>query len=344
VTHPHYLDTLGLWDATAAMPEQVHSAADTSAGVLAAATLPKLDAVRSVALFGMGDSGTACDVAAAYGAARSSLPIWVGKGYDVPAFVGPSTLVFAVSRSGDTEETNAAALAAYEHGARLAVVSGGGALGELAAASDLPLFPVPAGPPAVLGALTVPLLMTLAHVGIVPDTGPSLAAAQGTLRRRRDALLLPDNPAEEVARLIGRTIPLVYGSDGLNAVAARRWKTQVNRNAKTPAFCATQPELCHNELAGWGQNGDVTRQVFSLVTLRQAGEHPQVARRFALVVDATDEVVANVIPVWAEGDDDLGRFFDLALFGDFVSLHLGGREGTDPGPVPVLSDLQDALR
>jgi glucose/mannose-6-phosphate isomerase len=147
-----------------------------------------------------------------------------------------------------------------------------------------------------------------------------------------------------VARRIGRTIPLVYGSTGLTAVAARRWKSQVNENAKTPAFSAVQPELSHNEVAGWGQHGDVTRQVFSLVTLRHAGEHPQVARRFALVVDATDEVMANVIPVWAEGHDDLSRFFDLALFGDFVSLHLAGREGIDPGPVPALSDLEATLR
>jgi glucose/mannose-6-phosphate isomerase len=186
--------------------------------------------------------------------------------------------------------------------------------------------------------------MTLSRVGLLPDVTTALDGACTTLGRRRDVLVAPGSPAEEVARLIGRTIPLIYGSEGLNAVAARRWKTQVNENAKTPAFSAVQPELSHNEVAGWGQHGDVTRQVLSLITLRHAGEHPQVARRFALVVDATDEVMANVIPVWAEGDDDLGRFFDLALFGDFVSLHMAGREGTDPGPVPALSNVEFALR
>jgi glucose/mannose-6-phosphate isomerase len=54
--------------------------------------------------------------------------------------------------------------------------------------------------------------------------------------------------------------------------------------------------------------------------------------------------MANVIPVWAEGDDDLARFFDLALFGDLVSLHMAGREGTDPGPVPALTTVESALR
>jgi glucose/mannose-6-phosphate isomerase len=50
--------------------------------------------------------------------------------------------------------------------------------------------------------------------------------------------------------------------------------------------------------------------------------------------------MADLIAVWAEGADDLGRLFDLALFGDFVSLHLAGREGTDPGPVPAVHDLR----
>jgi hypothetical protein len=58
----------------------------------------------------------------------------------------------------------------------------------------------------------------------------------------------------------------------------------------------------------------------------------------AFVNQVIDEVMADVIPVWTEGEDDLARLFDLSLFGDFVSLHLAGREGTDPGPVPAVED------
>ena len=39
-----------------------------------------------------------------------------------------------------------------------------------------------------------------------------------------------------------------------------------------------------------------------------------------------------------EGDDDLCRFFDLALLGELVSLHLAAREGVDPGPTPVVDE------
>jgi glucose/mannose-6-phosphate isomerase len=347
VSPERYLDSLGIWDATARQPDQLVAALAASADVLDDVVLPAPGRIGSVVVLGMGTGATAAEVVVAHGNALSTVPIVVGNGYGTPSFVGPDTLVFALSASGDTEETHAAAVAASEQGARVIVVCGQGPLEKMAAASGLPHFPVPADLPAprtALGALVVPVLLTLARLEIIPDVVPVLNRAVVSLRRRRDALVMPGGPAEEVARRIGRTIPLIYASVGLTAAAARRWKTQVNENAKTPAFFAVQPELSHNEVAGWGQHGDVTRQVLSLVTLRHEGEHPQVARRFSLVLEATDEVMANVIPVWAEGDDDLSRFFDLALFGDFVSLHMAGREGTDPGPVPALSDVESALR
>ncbi len=182
------------------------------------------------------------------------------------------------------------------------------------------------------------ILAALNRAGSALDPEPSVRAASASLARRRDRLFEPGGPGERVARQIGRTIPLVYGSAGVFAVAARRWKAQINLNAKTPAFCAALPELVHDELAGWGQSGDVTRQVVSLVLLRHDGEDAESARMFDVVTEATDEVMAGIVEVRAEGDDDLARFVDLALFGDVVSLYLAEREGVDPGPVPTVDD------
>jgi glucose/mannose-6-phosphate isomerase len=346
VTPLQYLDTMGMWEATVAQPERGLAAFAASGDVLHDAALPPRSEIRSVVVLGSGASATAAEFVAAYTADRAPVPVSVGHGYTAPSFVGPTTLAFAVSHSGDTEETCAAAAAALERGAHLVVVAGGGALSQMAASLGLPFFKVPAGLPAgrtALGDLAIPVLATLAQVGMVDDVGPPLRAALAAWQQRRDALVSSGGPTEEVARRIGRTIPLVYGSTGVSAVAARHWKTQVNENAKTPAFFAVQPELSHNEVVGWGQHGDVTRQVLSLITLRHRAEHPQVARRFDLVLEATDEVMANVLPVWAQGDDDLARFFDLTFFGDLVSLHMAGREGIDPGPTPARRDVEAGL-
>ena len=76
----------------------------------------------------------------------------------------------------------------------------------------------------------------------------------------------------------------------------------------------------------------------SLVLLRHGGESPRAAGLFEAVRAATDEVMADVFEVQGEGADDLGRFFDLALLGELVSLHLAGREGVDPGPAPAVDE------
>ncbi len=334
-----YLDTLGMWEAAAALPEQLRAALDTAGRAFAGCAFPSGASVRAVAAFGLGTGGTACDAVAALAAPRIGVPFWVGHGSDVPAFVDDHTLVLAVSGTDGTEVT-VPAETCVERGAYVVAVGGGDRLARLAAAG-LPWCPLPAtGPGArgALGAATVPLLVALSAAGLVPDATASVTAAADALARRRDAWLGPAAPPEELARHLGRTIPLVYGAVGVGAVAARWWKARVNLNAKAPAFAASLPELAYDELAGWGQGGDVTRQAMSLVLLRQQGESPRTAGLFDAVRAATDEVMADVFEVRAEGGDELARFFDLALLGELVSLHLAGREGVDPGPVPAVDE------
>jgi glucose/mannose-6-phosphate isomerase len=123
-----------------------------------------------------------------------------------------------------------------------------------------------------------------------------------------------------------------------------RWKGQFNENAKVPSFANRVPELTHNEICGWGQHGDVTRQIFSLVLLRHDHEHAQTTRRLELVAEICDEVVADVLTIEAEGDTRLAQLFDLVLLGDYVSLELAILSGVDPGPVPILDEIKERLR
>lgn len=337
------LDTLGMFEATAALPEQVANAADVGKAVDG---LPGHDDIANVLVLGMGGSGIAGDLLAAIAGPFMPVPVVVTKGYEPPSFVDESTLVIALSFSGNTEETVEAASTAAAAGGRVLAVCAGGRLGELAASWHAPLLPVPHTipmPRAGIGALAVPPLVALERIGLFPGATSWVDLAVEQLTRRRDQLLRDGNPAEQLARDIGRTLPIFYGGAELGGVAAARWKSQCNENAKTPAFANVIPELCHNEICGWGQHGDLTRQVFTLVLLRHDHEHPQVSRRFDLVAELLDEVVADHHSVQAEGEGTLAQLFDLVLFGDFVSLHLADHEGIDPGPVPVLDQIKADL-
>lgn len=339
---PDALDTLGMFDAAASLPDQIAEAV----GSFTTDRLPDPDRVDNVVVLGMGGSGAAGDVIQAVAGPLCPVPIVVAKDYEPPHFVGERSLVFAVSFSGDTEETVEATATAAAAGAQVVAVCRGGRLAELAAEWDGPVHRVADGipqPRAGLGALFAPLALTLEHLGLYPGAGEFLDRAVEQLRHRRDALVADGNEAEALARRIGRTLPIVYGGGDVGGVAASRWKTEVNENARVAAFANTSPELCHNEIAGWGQHGDMTRQVFTLVQLRHDFEHPQVMRRFDLVDEVAVEVTHRVESVEAEGGGMVAQLFDLLLFGTFTSLHLAAQEGIDPGPVPVLDWVKASL-
>ena len=63
----------------------------------------------------------------------------------------------------------------------------------------------------------------------------------------------------------------------------------------------------------------MTRQVFSLVTLRHDHEPGRRRRRMAVVEDMVDEVVHERHEVRAEGDGALAQVLDLVFQGDVVS-------------------------
>ena len=191
--------------------------------------------------------------------------------------------------------------------------------------------------------MAIPSLLALEHVGLFPGARGWIDLAVEQLRRAATSSRRSDNAARSLARRIGRTIPIVYG--GAASARPRRCagRPRSTRTQKSPAFIGTVPELTHNEVCGWGQYGDVTRQVFTLVLLRHDQEHPQLMRRFELVRKWTDEVVAGVEEVRAEGDGPLAQLFDLMFVGTVTSLELAARAGVDPGPIPVLDEIKAAM-
>jgi glucose/mannose-6-phosphate isomerase len=341
------VDSLGFLDAVAGLPEQLEVAHET-ATELDLSSLPAGDAIDSVAVLGMGGSGMAGDVLQAV-ASSLPVPITVLKQYRTPAFIGPRTLVFALSYSGNTEETVSMARGAFDAGAPVVAVTCGGALDELAAQHRGLRVPCPPGlmPRGALGALLAPLVVTLFRLGIYPEAHASLVMAQQQLKRRRDqcrpAVEGAKNPARELARKIGRTIPVVYGGGALGAVAARRFKNDVNETAKAPAFWGAYPELNHAEICGWGQHGDVTRQVLSLVQLRHGFEHERLSEQIAFATEMVEEVFVQVLEVEAEGEGRLAQLLDLMYLGTWTSCYLALDNDVDPGPIDAIAQLKAKL-
>lgn len=339
-------DSLAFGEGLCGLPEQLAHAHEL-AGKIAADSLPDPAAFDNVVVLGMGGSGIAGDIAQAVGTATLPVPLTVLKHYRTPAFVGPRTLAFAVSYSGDTEETLEMAKGAHAAGATLVAITAGGALAQFAREQGALHVACPddiAAPRLALGALVAPLFVFLFRMGMLPEAHAAMLRAQQQLARRRDQCK-PDvdvarNPARELARKIDRTIPIIYGIGGLGGVAAMRWKQSMNENAKAPAFWNMYPELDHNEVCGWGQHGDVTRQLFTLIELSHGMEHPQLPRRAAATCDIIEEALHQVVHVEAEGEGRLAQLLDLIHLGDWTSYYLALANDVDPGPIDAISQLK----
>jgi glucose/mannose-6-phosphate isomerase len=341
-------DSLNFLAAVAELPEQL-AAAHEAAAMVPADGLPKLDPIRNIVVLGMGGSGIAGDVVAAAFNDQLPVPVNVLKQIRTPAYVGPHTLAFALSYSGNTEETLSMAASAVAAGAQLVAVSCGGQLEALARDAGALHLRCPAGylPRAAVGALVAPMCTVLYRLGLAPGAHALMILAQEQLAQRRDACQPgidgQANPARELARRIGRTIPLIYGGGAIGAVAAYRWKCDVNENAKAPAFWHTYPELDHNEICAWGQHGDVTRQLITLVELRHGFEHPRLRLHFDITREIIDECVHQVLPFVAQGEGRLAQLLDLMYVGDWTSCYLALQNDVDPGPIDAIVELKAKL-
>jgi glucose/mannose-6-phosphate isomerase len=304
---------------------------------LEAAGIPRQDLSGGLVVCGMGGSAIGGDLAAAAIGDRAERPLRTVRGYDPGPGIGPDTLVLCASYSGSTEETLACFDAAGAAGAPRVALTTGGPLAERAREQGVPVAGVPSGmqPRAAVVYMTVGTLECAALCGAAPSLRDEIEGARPVLEQ-----LAEDSGAEAIARALAGTVPIVHGA-GPTAAAARRWKTQLNENAKLPAFASELPEANHNEIEGWRRGLDLAP--LAAVFLHGAGMHPRLERRMELTAERLDAVGAPVVRVDATGDSGVANVLSLVTIGDLVSLSLAELEGVDPTPVESIEAFKGAL-
>jgi glucose/mannose-6-phosphate isomerase len=291
-----------------------------------------------VLVCGMGGSAIGADLAAAGLGDRCVRPLLTVRGYQLPSWATPEWTILCSSYSGATEETLACMAAAEALGARRIVASTGGALTDEARRSGLPVVGLPGvlQPRAAVAYMLAVAAEVAALSGAAPKVHTEFDAAAAYLDRSRDSLL---ERAGELAEGIGDAVPLIYGAE-LTAPVARRWKTQINENAKSPAFFAALPEASHNEIEGWVGAGE---GLFAAVFIRDSDQHPRVDRRFELMAETVAPSARAVLEVETEGETRMARLLWSVMLGDLVSLMVAARRGVDPTPVPAIEEFKAAL-
>lgn len=302
----------------------------------------------NVLISGLGGSAIGGDILKDYAATSASIPIMVNRDYTIPAFVQEKTLFFAVSYSGNTEETISAYQAAQAQGAKIICITSGGKLADLAQQNGNLLLRVPSGlvPRAATGYLFAPLALTMGELGYLKGVKADLKETYVVLEKLRSRIN-PDidwgeNEARVIARQFKETLPIIWGASGLSAAAALRWKAQINENAKCPAYCNLFPELNHNEIVGFETAKNIYENI-SIVILKDRFDPEQVKKRMKITQDILQNKVKNIIEVNSEGQSFLARFYSLVYLGDYVSLYLALEYGINPTPVKIIDYLKEQL-
>src|ERR1700754_2391624 len=301
----------------------------------------RLESAPSAGVFvcGMGGSAIGGDLAAAAIGDRLTGPMVTVRGYALPSWATPEWTVLCSSYSGSTEETLACFEAADALGARRLVASTGGPLVDQARAAEVPVVGLPGifQPRAAVAYMVVVAAEVASLAGIAPRVHTEVDAAAAFLTDQAETL---QQQAREIAALIAGAVPVIYGSD-LTAPVARRWKTQVNENAKLHAWWGELPEANHNELLGWSGSAGDERP--AAIFLEDRDQHPRVGRRFELTAKAIEPNAAAVVRVETAGETRIERLMWAVMLGDLISLEVARQRGVDAATIEPIERFKEEM-
>ena len=228
---------------------------------------------RAIVVAGLGGAGIAGEMLAAVVGPGSPVQIVAWQTGRLPGWVGAADVVIAVSGPGTTAETLAVATEAARRGCRLAGVglpdSPLHRITEQARAAFVPVAPVASAAPvpqlstqqplllarSMLWALAIPPLVIAERLGVArigPDayeqTARRLEEVSHQCRPASESFV---NPGKSLALDLVGTLPVVWGTSALSGVAARRFATLLNENAKYPAIAGVLPEAAENQIAAF---------------------------------------------------------------------------------------------
>ena len=304
--------TEDLFEALRHLPDQVRDAAVAAA---VAEGLPAVGEISEVVIVGAGGGGVVGDVVESVARLQGAVPVQATGGVS-PAWLSESSLVVAVSQSGDDQPTVAAARVAATSDARMVAVTSGGELTALCTLWGVPVVRVDpfAGPATGLGVVIVAVLVLLERVGVLDGMNRLIAESTEQIEVRRRLIDADPGPLEALAEAVGDRMAVVCGAGGVGKHAARRWVYQLDRIGRVSSVRRNLP-ADEAEAASWSTLARGVPAGVTTIMLRHDFEPQGLADR----IDLLSAAVSAVHEVRAAGEGPLAQLLDLVLIGDAVA-------------------------
>lgn len=295
----------------------------------------KVDRVLIIGLGGSGIGGRICQNLVFD---SCSTPISLVNNYDLPAWVNSTTLVIAVSYSGNTEETLNAYNQATEKGCQIACITSGGSLAEKAKIDGANIVLIPGGQPprTSFGYNASQLFFILEAYGLLSQNFSGMLKPVAEILEQKSESIR--TKASQIAKGLADKLPVVYAPSNLEGVAIRL-RQQINENAKMLCWHHVLPEMNHNELVGWADE----HLNIGVIFLYSDRDHPKVETRRKLTRDILKKKVNACFEIQAQGDTAMEQAYYLIHLGDWISFYLAEIRDVDPIEIDVIDYLKSEL-
>ena len=299
---------------------------------------------NSIIFLGMGGSAIGGQLIGDWLFEESSIPILVNRGYNLPKHINEKTLVFAVSYSGNTEETLSAFNKACDMGCSIIAITSGGKLEQEALQRKVPYVKMPGSRQprsALVYQFFIPATL-LKRLGLTGDAWNQVDETIELLSKLRDTYNAQNptnlNRSKQLSIEMKDTIPFIYGPRFCQGVTYRL-NTQFNENSKTPTSHGVFPEVFHNAIMGTEGSKHVLEPLSYIIIRDPVGEKV-LAHKIDRFIDIIRPRVNKLIQVQASGDGLLARMFSIIYLGDFTSAYLGILQGYDPNTTHSIDKLK----
>jgi len=312
--------------------------------------IPKFYNIQQVIVSGMGGSAISGDILHDYTEEKGFIPMMTHRSYQLPKWANKHTLVFSQSYSGNTEETLSAFKHAYEKKCPIISITSGGKLQEYCEKRSIPCIVLPDSlqPRCALAYLFFAGLFSLQKIGlftnaIEKEINETIELSKQLIENIHPEISFEKNIAKQIANRIQSTIPNIYAWDIYQSIA-RRWATQINENGKMIAGYHSVPESNHNDIVGWSEHSEKSKQ-FSVIIFRDAHkESIRMKTRLDFMTTFYGHVAADLIEVHVLGKTNMAKMMYLLILGDYVSYYLAILRNKDPTSVSIINQMKQTLK
>jgi glucose/mannose-6-phosphate isomerase len=297
-----------------------------------------------IRFLGLGGSAIGGDIIRDWLGGSIAGGVSVDRGFDLSAPLRKDSLVICCSYSGNTVETLSMLNRVLKSKVKnVILISSDGELSKIARSKDLPIIKLEKVP---MPRASLPLVFSAVatvcdRLGLTKKADSTMISALGSCRkliRKELAAGVPTegNPAKQIAHMVHGFVPIAIAPVTIESIA-RRWKTQMNENAKQHCFFGTFPEVTHNEIVPWLR--DERSQVFTAIFLHDLLDDAKMSKGFDRFRSAIAGSV-RMIDVQANGKSRIEVMMNHLLLADFASVYSAFLSGVDPTPVHEITSFK----